>query len=122
MTRCAGGLLAGVCLVLLAGCVRPGAEEDPAPQKEANRLKSLHSAVATEIRFVNHSGQTVNVFWLDYDGRPKFYQTLRDGEFYDQSTYLTHPWLIANENGDAWDVHLPTEQPRTIFITAPKKE
>jgi von Hippel-Lindau disease tumor supressor len=122
MTRRVSQLLVALCFVLLVGCVRPGSEEGLAPPKEANGQKSLNSAVPTEIRFVNHSGQTVNVYWLDYEGRPKWYQTLRDGEFYDQPTYVTHPWLIAGENGDVWDVHQPAEQPRTITITGPKKE
>lgn len=75
----------------------------------------------TEIRFVNRSGQTVRVFWLDFDGRRQFYQTLWDWEAYDQPTYLTHPWLVTDEGGAAWDVHLPTEQPRTVVITTPPK-
>ena len=117
MSRYAPGLLVAVCLSLLAGCVRP--TEDKHPKEES--LRSLHSAAEAQIHFENRSGQTVRVYWLDYDGERKLYQTLRNGECYDQPTYLTHPWLIACENGDVWEVYLPTEQPRTIVITAPKK-
>ena len=53
-------LLVALCFVLLVGCVRPGSEEGLAPPKEANGQKSLNSAVPTEIRFVNNSGQTVS--------------------------------------------------------------
>jgi hypothetical protein len=118
MSRYAPGLLVAVCLSFLAGCVRP--TEDRHPKEEG--LRSVHSAVEAQIRFVNQSGQTVRVYWLDYEGERKLYQTLRAGEDYDQPTYLTHPWLVAGEDGEVWEIYLPTEQPRTIHITAPEKK
>ena len=118
MTRVAGRLLVVVGLSLLAGCAGAGANQ-PTDQQS---LRSRNSLVEAEMKFVNRSGQTVNVYWLDYEGDRKFYQALRDGEFYVQPTYLTHPWLVTNENGEAWEVYHPTEQPQVIDIAAPKKQ
>ena len=74
------------------------------------------------IKFVNKSGKTVKVYWLDYDGDRKLYETLKDGESYEQQTYLTHPWVITDENDDAWYVYFPDAQPRTVEIVAPGKK
>jgi hypothetical protein len=34
---------------------------------------------------------------------------------------LTHPWVITDEDDNAWYVYFPDAQPRTIEILAPKK-
>ncbi len=120
MTRCAGRLLAAACFSLLIGCAGPVGEPNQQDLKEGNGLRSRTSTVATELRFVNRSGQTVHVYWLDYEGQRRFYQALRDGESYDQPTFLTHPWLVTDERGAAWKVYLPTERPQTIDISAPE--
>ncbi len=84
--------------------------------------KSLEEKVKTSIRFENKSGQTVKVYWLDFEGKRKHYATVKDGAVWDQPTYLTHPWLITDENGDAWYVYYPDAQPRYIAINAPKEK
>ena len=122
MTRVAGRLLVVVCLSFFVGCAGPVLGGNQNQSADQQSLRSRNSLVEAEMKFVNLSGQTVNVYWLDYGGERKFYQTLRDGEFYVQPTYLTHPWLITDENGAAWEVHHPTEQPQTIEITAPQKK
>ena len=122
MTHIAGRLLVAVCLSFLVGCAGAAVRENQNPPKNESSFRSLNSFAEAEIRFVNRSGQTVNVYWLDYTGERKYYQTLKDGELYDQPTYMTHPWLVTDENGAEWEVYLPTEQPRVIDITAPQKK
>lgn len=121
MSRKACALLA-ICLLMLPGCSLPVRAENKKHPDEEKGLKSLNSDTEAEIRFVNRSGQTVEVYWLDFDGKRKYYQTLKDGEFYDQPTFLTHPWLVTDENGDAWEIYLPAKERRTIDIPAPKKK
>jgi hypothetical protein len=86
---------------------------------EESDIKSVSSAVETTISFTNKSGKTVKVYWLDYNGHRKLYRTLKDGQSQDQVTYLTHPWLITDENDDAWYVYFPDAQPRSVEIVAP---
>ena len=89
---------------------------------EANGLKSIDSKVETSIKFVNRSGQTIKVYWLDYDGNRKLYKTLLARQLYDQETFLTHPWLITDENDKAWHIYFADAQPRTVEILEPEKK
>lgn len=116
-----GGLLIAVCLVLPA-CVPPTSPETENRANAEPGRRSLTSAVATEITFVNRGAHPVDVYWLDYAGERKHYQRLGAGEDYVQPTFLTHPWLVADENGTVLGVYLPTEQPRTVEIGVPDEK
>jgi hypothetical protein len=71
---------------------------------EKKGIKSINEDVSTQITFSNKSGKTIKVYWLDFEGDRVHYKTLEDKESYDQQTFLTHPWLITDENNDAWYV------------------
>ena len=51
------------------------------------------------MNFVNHTGWTVNVYWLDYSGTPVFYKSLGGWQSFYQDTYVTHPWLLVRSDG-----------------------
>jgi tetratricopeptide (TPR) repeat protein len=84
-------------------------------------LKSVNGNVKTQITFVNRSKQGVKVYWLDYSGERVLYRKLKDSESYTQDTYMTHPWLITDLRDNLWQIYMPTLQPRTVIVTAPKK-
>jgi len=84
-------------------------------------LKSVNGNVKTQITFVNRSKQGVKVYWLDYSGERVLYRKLKDSESYTQDTYMTHPWLITDLRDNVWQIYMPTLQPRTVIVTAPKK-
>ncbi len=90
MFRNVRGLLAFFCLSLLATWPGSAWAEKKHPAEEKG-IKSVTGDVAATIEFVNASGKTVKVYWLDYDGRRKLYQTLAAGDSYEQQTFLTHP-------------------------------
>ena len=115
------GLLPLICLSLLAASAGLLRAEKKHPAEEKG-LKSVSGDVETSIKFANKSGKTVKVYWLDYEGDRKLYQTLKDGDSYDQQTYLTHPWVITDENDNAWYVYFPDAQPRSVEIVAPAKK
>ena len=86
---------------------------------ETKGIKSMSSNVETTIKFVNSSKQIIKVYWLDYEGRRQFKETLKDGDSYESNrTYLTHPWLITDKDDNAWDIYFPDAQPRTVEIRA----
>ena len=68
------------------------------------------------MRFVNRSGATVRIYWLDYRGERKRYQVLSDGAQYVQRTFVSHPWLVTDERDNAWSVYFPDAQPRVVTI------
>ncbi|MBV9123144.1 MAG: hypothetical protein JO112_07295 [Planctomycetes bacterium] len=112
-------LLLGLSFLLVWPALAQAEKKHPAEEKG---IKSVSGDVEAAIEFVNKSGKTVKVYWLDYDGDRQLYQTLKDGESYGAKTFLTHPWVITDENDDAWYVYFPDAQPRSVEIVAPEKK
>ena len=61
-------------------------------------LRSTEGTTKTSVRFVNNSNEFVNVYWKDYQGNEKFYSKIAPGQFYDQQTFVTHPWIVRGES------------------------
>ena len=113
-----------ICLALLTAGV-PSAPPVQAEKKhpaEQQGIKSINSDVETTIEFVNKSKQTIKVYWLDGEGQRKFLRTVKDGDSYGGRTYVTHPWLITDENDKAWYVYFSDAQPRIVEVVAPEKK
>lgn len=85
------------------------------PAEEAG-IKSGASLVEARITFINDSDATIRVYWLDFRGARVLYHTLKPGEAAVQVTYLGHPWLITDEDDNAWQLYYPDAQPRKIKI------
>ena len=60
-------------------------------------LKSDNSDHKTTCIFKNISDQSIDLYWINYDGEPEFYVNLNPmdqiEEGYPQKTYVTHPWV-----------------------------
>lgn len=54
----------------------------------------------TYLRFVNYTGETVKVYWVDYDCNERYFKTLYPGRSYWQRTYGNHVWRVYDESGD----------------------
>jgi von Hippel-Lindau disease tumor supressor len=121
VTLCARGLLLIFCLSLLAAWPPLVRAEKKHPAEEKG-IKSVNSDVEAKIKFVNKSEKTIKVYWLDFDGDRKLYQTLKDGESCELETFLTHPWVITDENDNAWYLYFPDAQPRTVEVVTPEKK
>ena len=63
------------------------------------KRKSVVGKTPAQITFVNRTGETVSVYWLNYSGKRVFYKKLLDGKRYAQRTFLTHPWLALDPRG-----------------------
>jgi hypothetical protein len=96
----------------------PFANADTLHPAELAGIKSVVGA-ATKITFVNRSTENIRVYWIDYTGTRVLYRTLAPGEEYQLNTYLHHPWVITDDNGNAWTVYYPEAQPRRIEVTRP---
>ncbi len=121
VTRCRLALPC-LCLAILLAWAPSAPAEKKHPAEEQG-VKSTDSDVETTIKFVNKSKQTIKVYWLDYDGARVTRQTVKAGDSYEvATTYLTHPWLVTDENDDAWYIYYPDAQPRVVEIAAPDKK
>ncbi len=67
------------------------------PAATVEAMESINGDTPTTICFNNETSGSVDVFWMDYTGVAKFYKFLSPGQFYEQETFFTHPWLITSD-------------------------
>lgn len=70
-------------------------------------ITSTEASTPASVTFHNESGQPRQLEWLDYAGTRQPFGTIPPGDAWGFATYVTHPWLIADERG----------QCLTIFVT-----
>ncbi|MEP7312938.1 MAG: hypothetical protein ABI859_10160 [Pseudomonadota bacterium] len=89
------------------------------PQLDPVAVDTSYASTAgdtlAKIRFVNQLSVAVDVYWIDYAGARVFYNTLAAGASYDQSTWITHPWVIV-VNGTGGTTTQGTGQLATAFL------
>ena len=83
----------------------PAAQELPCT--DAGKLKSKQSDKPAKIRFINESGATLIIQWIDFKGALKEYGELQPGAEMIQETFLTHPWIAAYQEGSCRQLFLP---------------
>jgi hypothetical protein len=99
-----------------AGAPVHGQTKHPAEEKG---VKSLEGHIPTVLKLVNKSKQTVKVFWINYEGKREAAGTLAPGKAFDTNTFLTHPFLATDAQGNAWAIYLPDAQARVVEFTGP---
>lgn len=75
---------------------------------------SISGKVSTKITFVNKSNDLIKTYWLDYQGNRTYYYQLKPGQGYTQQTYVTHPWVITDDQDNCLGVYYPDGQARTV--------
>ncbi|XP_074660908.1 protein Vhl-like [Tubulanus polymorphus] len=63
--------------------------------------KSMYSDMPTVVNFANTSERTVDVVWLDFNGRMVWYYTLEPTDSVEMQTYVTHPWVFIDKYSGA---------------------
>ena len=64
----------------------------------------------------NLSSEHVRIYWLDYEGDLVLYNDLDAGESYLQGTWLTHPWVAINDEGNCTSYFIVDEPTETWDI------
>lgn len=73
-------------------------------EQESN-LKSGTGA-SINISFVNNATKKINIYWLDFNGKRVSYKKgLETGNTHKQQTFVTHPWLITDENDNCIKIY-----------------
>ena len=70
-------------------------------------LRSRESREPAKLRFINESGATLVLQWIDFKGALKEYATLSPGADITQQTFITHPWIVAYQEGSCRQIFLP---------------
>jgi|GEM_PF-5032411 len=82
-------------------------ELTPQPKKAHNPVRSLKSDHTCLLIVSNTTEREFRLLWLDFDGEREEYQIIKAGETTTQSTYETHPWLLAEVGTDKEFLYLP---------------
>lgn len=61
-------------------------------------MRSLRSDNQIVIEFKNHSAESVDVWWINYEGQAEWWFQLLPLEHRKQETYATHPWIVRRRN------------------------
>jgi hypothetical protein len=62
-------------------------------------LRSHDSDTPSTIIFHNNTGQMLQLYWIDYQGRRKPYGWVPPHAVDERSTFATHPWLCVDKSG-----------------------
>ena len=71
---------------------------DP-PCRNRKNVRSMVSEEKTKLTFINRSGATRNIMWLDFASNAKSFGRLKNGEQIELDTFVTHPWMVTNSSG-----------------------
>ncbi len=70
--------------------------------KSEEIARDFQSEVSEEeafLRFKNDSEASRYVFWIDFEGKPRLYKSLKPGEEYSTKTYMGHQWVVTDNAG-----------------------
>lgn len=90
-----------------AAAAAPAEPAHELPCTDEGKLKSERSNEPAKIRFINESGATLIILWIDFKGALKEYGELQPGAEMIQDTFITHPWIAAYQEGSCRQLFLP---------------
>jgi hypothetical protein len=85
-------------------------------------LRSRESRQPARIRFINQTQSTLVLQWIDFNGQLKEYGEIRPGAETVQETYITHPWVVAWQEGSCRQIFLPAEGTSVARLLPMEKE
>jgi hypothetical protein len=85
--------------------LKPTPDSPACPQDAV--AKSRNTDKPSSVTFKNSHGTTVTLYWLNYVGARQAFATLKNGETYTVTTYLTNPWLAMDQSGRCVDLYFP---------------
>ncbi len=91
---------------------------DAAPScRKFGKVRSRNSRTPITVSFFNHTRAHHAVMWLNYQGRPVAYKTLKPGESYRQQTFVGHPWMVTDGPGNCIELFVPRRNTKRFDIT-----
>jgi hypothetical protein len=90
-----------------AATATPAQPAHELPCTDAAKIRSQRSDRPAKIRFVNESGATLVIQWVDFKGALKEYGEVKPGAELSFETFITHPWIAAYQEGSCRQMFLP---------------
>jgi hypothetical protein len=82
----------------------------------ATTLKSGDFGGETQILFMNQGDESVNTYWISYEGQREFYNVLLPGQEVLQQTALGHVWVVTDVNDECLAVFEPVAEPSRAIL------
>jgi hypothetical protein len=79
-------------------------------------LVSRQSATPTTVRFANETAAAVSLYWMNFKGERELYGTIEPRTSRTVRTYLTHPWIVTDAQGQPLGTFLPQRVDATALI------
>jgi hypothetical protein len=103
-------------------CLSSSAHTQEASCPNEVALRSRYSTMPTEITFINDTGGTVRLYWINPEGERQLYAQLPTGQRVRQLTFVTHPWVVVDSEGRCLGVYRAARAPRTVQIAGELSE
>ncbi|MFO0868652.1 MAG: hypothetical protein U0935_06845 [Pirellulales bacterium] len=95
-------------------CAVPASWAQQKHSAEEKGAAALRSDFATSIEFWNQGEKPIKLFRLNEAGQRVLVRTLAAGERQVESTFLTHPWLLTDEQDNALGLYYPDADRRLV--------
>ncbi len=116
-------ILAGLLLSVLSTAALTVPAWADANCASERSLKSQNSNTPATLVFTNKDtgiNDYVAIYWLNYQGKRVLYKHLRGGASWTVNTYVTHPWVIATSNWEAYmicqQIVMPIAPVRAVIV------
>ena len=83
---------------------------------ELAKVVSGEGEIASPIAFQNNSAAVRKVYWLDKKGERQPFCELKPVETCEIGTFLGHPWVVTDAEGNALGLYYPDGQKRIVTL------
>jgi uncharacterized protein len=119
----------GAITQFFAGCHAIASGKPPAPamanvasQPTCDEVRSLSSTgddQAVRITFVNRTGMTRGLLWVDGDSQPIDKANIEPGGSFVANTFANHAWMLTDGPGNCAEVFVAGSKSGSFEVTAP---
>lgn len=81
------------------------------------KVKSQNSNTPVTVTFINKSGESRGVMWINFKGGLVNYANLNPGQRYQVNTFVTHPWVFTDGPGNCVEMFMPRKGVSRFNIT-----
>src|SRR4030095_4454776 len=83
----------------------------PLPCSQEATSRSMTGDTPTLLKITNNRREAVQKFWIDYEGKRAQPETIAPEAFIVIRTFMTHPFVIADDAGNCIAVYQPIKGP-----------